>query len=61
MDGLLALDFWDMLIEGYVQPTTLSNQTMIASGKPVQDRTQKTKTPTERRKQKVDQFSVVDF
>ena len=27
----------------YVQPTTLSNQTMIASGKPAQDRTQKPK------------------
>ena len=39
MDGLLALDLWDIVTEVLhcVQPPTMSNPTMIVSGKPVPD------------------------
>ena len=43
-----------------MQLTTLSNPTMIASGKFVQDRTPKLRHP-DKSKQKVDQLSDVDY
>ena len=53
MDGLLAFDLWDMWsLRCYVQPTTLSNPTMVASGKFVQDRIPKPRHQLTKRKQK---------
>ena len=60
MDGLLALDLWDIVIKvsrstgNTVKPNHDSIKETCARQNP------KTKTPTAKRKQKVDQLSDVD-
>ena len=66
MDGLLALDFWDVVIQVLRSTNSTARPSRLAQGNLCGTRDHsnsktKTKTPTEKSKRDVDQSSNVDY
>ena len=59
MDGLPALDFWDVVIE-VLRPIRLPPGNWCGTGNHSSNKN-KTKTPTDKKKEEVEQLSNVDY